>query len=215
VTVLNEPGPALAERDWEAYERAVATNLSGNGFLVCIGSLPPSSPSDACARLVRVARARDVRALVDAMGAQLAAALEARPDLATPNLAEAEGVLLGTESQPVDDGSLEVRPRALDAASELVARGAGTAVVTAGAAGVAVATASVRRWVEAPKVEVRNPIGAGDSLVAGLVGTLERGGDLDRAVLIGVAAAAASVETEVAGVVDPERVRALAAKLDS
>ncbi|MGH2530631.1 MAG: 1-phosphofructokinase family hexose kinase [Actinomycetota bacterium] len=215
VTVLNEPGPALAERDWEAYERAVATNLSGNGFLVCIGSLPPSSPPDACARLVRVARARDVRALVDAMGAQLAAALEARPDLATPNLAEAEGVLLGTESQPVDDGSLEVRPRALDAASELVARGAGTAVVTAGAAGVAVATASVRRWVEAPKVEVRNPIGAGDSLVAGLVGTLERGGDLDRAVLIGVAAAAASVETEVAGVVDPERVRALAAKLDS
>jgi len=215
VTVLNEPGPALAERDWEAYERAVATNLSGNGFLVCIGSLPPGSPSDACARLVRVARARDVRALVDATGAQLAAALEARPDLATPNLAEAEGVLLGTESQPVDDGSLEVRPRALDAASELVARGAGTAVVTAGAAGVAVATASERRWVEAPKVEVRNPIGAGDSLVAGLVGTLERGGDLDRAVLIGVAAAAASVETGVAGVVDPERVRALAAELDS
>jgi len=80
---------------------------------------------------------------------------------------------------------------------------------------VAVATASERRWVEAPKVEVRNPIGAGDSLVAGLVGTLERGGDLDRAVLIGVAAAAASVETGVAGVVDPERVRALAAELDS
>jgi len=213
VTVLNEPGPAVTERDWEAYERAVVTNLSGHGFLVCIGSLPPGSPPDACARLVRVARSRDVRALVDATGAQLAAALEARPDLATPNLAEAEGVLLGTESQPVEDGSPEVRPRALNAASEAVARGAVTAVVTAGGAGVAVATASERRWVEAPKVEVRNPIGAGDSLVAGLVGILERGGDLDRAVLIGVAAAAASVETEVAGVVDPQRVRALAAEL--
>ena len=213
VTVLNEPGPAVTERDWEAYERAVVTNLSGHGFLVCIGSLPPGSPRDACARLVRVARSRDVRALVDATGAQLAVALEARPDLTTPNLAEAEGVLLGTESQPVEDGSPEVRPRALDAASELVARGAGTAVVTAGGAGVAVATASERRWVEAPKVEVRNPIGAGDSLVAGLVGTLERSGDPDRAVLIGVAAAAASVESEVAGVVDPERVRALAAEL--
>lgn len=213
VTVLNEPGPAVAEEDWRAYERAVETNLSGHGFLVCIGSLPPGSPPDACARLVRLARSRDVRALVDATGPQLAAALEAGPDLATPNLAEAEGVLLGTEKQPVEDGSSEVRPRALDAASELVARGAGTAVVTAGAAGVAVATGSERRWVEAPRVEARNPIGAGDSLVAGVVGTLERGGDLDRAVTIGVAAAAASVEAEVAGVVDPERVRSLVAEI--
>ena len=213
VTVLNEPGPAVTERDWEAYERAVETNLSGHGFLVCIGSLPPGSPPDACARLVRVARARDVRALVDATGRQLVAALEAGPDLATPNLAEAEGVLLGTESQPVDDGLPEVRSRALEAASELVARGAGTAVVTAGAAGVAVATGSERRWVEAPKVEVVNPIGAGDSLVAGLVGTLEQGRDMDRAVLIGVAVAAASVGTEVAGMVEPARVQALVAEL--
>ncbi len=214
VTVLNEPGPAVAEGEWEAYERAVETNLSGHGFLVCIGSLPPGSPPDAYARLVWLARSRGVRALVDAAGAQLAGALEAGPELATPNLAEAEGVLLGTESLPVDDGSPDVRARALDAASELVARGAGTALVTAGAAGVAIALASERRWVEAPHVEGRNPIGAGDSLVAGLVGTLERGGDLDGAVRAGVAAAAASVETEVAGLVDPERVRALAAELD-
>jgi 6-phosphofructokinase 2 len=67
--------------------------------------------------------------------------------------------------------------------------------------------------VDAARVVVRNPIGAGDSLVAGLVGTLERGEDLDRAVLIGVAAAAASVETDVAGVVDPERVQAIVAEL--
>jgi len=156
-----------------------------------------------------------VRALVDAAGAQLAAALEAGPELATPNLAEAEGILLGTESTPVDDGSPDLRPRALDAASEVVARGAGTALVTAGAAGVAVvAAASEPWWVEAPHVERRNPIGAGDSLVAGLVGTLEHGGDLNEGVRMGVAAAAASVETEIAGVVNAERVRALAAELD-
>jgi 1-phosphofructokinase family hexose kinase len=213
VTVLNEPGSAVADEDWEAYERAVEANLYGNGFLVCIGSMPPGAPSDACARLVRLARSRDVRALVDATGHQLAAALEAGPDLATPNLAEAEGVLLGTETLPVEDGSPEVRPRALEAASELLVRGAGTAMVTAGSAGIAVATGSERRWVDAARVVVRNPIGAGDSLVAGLVGTLERGEDLDRAVLIGVAAAAASVETDVAGVVDPERVQAIVAEL--
>lgn len=213
VTVLNEPGPAVADEDWDAYERAVQANLSGNGFLVCIGSLPPGAPPDACARLVRLARSHDVRTLVDATGDQLAAALEAGPDLVTPNLAEAEGMLLGTETLPVEDGSPDVRPRALKSASELVNRGAGTAVVTAGAAGIAVATGSDPWWVDATRVEVRNPIGAGDSLVAGLVGTLEQGDDLDRAVRIGVAAAAASVETNVAGSIDLERVRTIVAEL--
>jgi 1-phosphofructokinase family hexose kinase len=213
VTVLNEPGPAVADEDWDAYERAVEANLSGNGFLVSIGSLPPGAPPDACARLVRLARAHDVRTLVDATGDQLAAALEAGPDLATPNLAEAEGMLLGTGTMPVDDGSSDVRPRALKAASDLVARGAETAVVTAGAAGIAVATGSERRWVDVVRVKVRNPIGAGDSLVAGLVGTLEQGDDLDRAVRIGVAAAAASVETNLAGSIDPDRVRDIVAEL--
>jgi 1-phosphofructokinase family hexose kinase len=213
VTVLNEPGPAVADEDWDAYERAVEANLSGNGFLVSIGSLPPGAPPDACARLVRLARSHDVRTLVDATGDQLAAALEAGPDLVTPNLAEAEGMLLGTETMPVEDGSSDVRPRALKAASDLVARGAGTAVVTAGAAGIAVVSGAERRWVDAARVKVRNPIGAGDSLVAGMVGSLERGDDLDRAVRFGVAAAAASVETIVAGSIDPERVRAIVAEL--
>ena len=213
VTVLNEPGPAVASGEWDAYERAVETNMSGHGFLVCIGSLPPGSPLDAYARLVRLARSRGLRALVDASGGQLAAALEAGPDMTTPNLAEVEGMLVGTQSLQVDDSSPDVRHRALDAGSELIARGAGTALVTVGAAGMAVVAASERRWVEAPHVEGRNPVGAGDSLVAGLVGSLERGGDLDGAVRTGVAAAAASVETEIAGVVDPERVRELAAEL--
>jgi 1-phosphofructokinase len=213
VTVLNEPGPAVTDREWEAYEGAVDTNLSGHGFLVCIGSLPPGSAPDAFARLVRAARGREVLALVDAMGVQLAAALEARPHLATPNLSEAEGTLLGTEAHPVESGSSEVRPRALDAASQLVVRGAGTAVVTAGGAGLAVASGSDRWWVGSPSVPVRNPIGAGDSLVAALVGALEQGRDLDEALRTGMAAAAASVETEVAGVVDPNRVQTLAAEL--
>lgn len=213
VTVLNEPGPAVTEREWEAYERAVDANLSGHGFLVCIGSLPPGGPPDAFSRLVRAARGREVLALVDAAGMQLAAALEARPHMATPNLSEAEGVLLGTQAHPVESGSSEVRPRALDAASQLVARGAGTAVVTAGGAGLAVASGSDRWWVGSPWVPVRNPIGAGDSMVAGLVGALEQGRDLDEALRTGMAAAAASVETEVAGVVDPNRVETLAAEL--
>jgi 1-phosphofructokinase family hexose kinase len=208
VTVLNEPGPTITPEEWEAYERALDERLAGHRFLVCIGSTPPGSPPDAYRRLVRLARARGVATLVDAAGDSLAASLEAAPDLVTPSLAEAEGVLEGAAVQPAAEGSPEVRDRALEAAAALVERGAGSALVTTGG-GVAVEGDSKRWWVDAPSVEVSNPIGAGDSLVGGLVGSLERGEDFRTALRVGVAAASASVETSLPGFVDPERVRTL------
>jgi 1-phosphofructokinase family hexose kinase len=212
ITVLNEPGPQITEEDWAAYEGAVDARLAGHGFLVCIGSTPPGSPADGYGRLVGMARARGVRTLVDATGPSLAASLEAAPDLVTPNLAEAEAVLHGAAMQPAADDSPEVRERAVHAAAALVERGAVSAVVTVGS-GVSVAAGSERWWVSAPEVEVRNPIGAGDSLVGGLVGSLERGEDFRAAVRVGVAAASASVETDLPGVVDGDRVRALISRV--
>jgi 1-phosphofructokinase family hexose kinase len=214
VTVLNEPGPVITEDDWRSYEEAIAERLGPHRFLVCIGSTPPGSPPDGYARLVRLARARGASTLVDAAGAVLAAALEATPDLVTPNLGEAEGIIHGKTAQPAAERSPELRDRAIGAATALVARGAAGAVVTVGA-GVAVHRGVERWWVDAPRVEVRNPIGAGDSLVAGLVASLERGEDLRNAVKIGVAAAAASVETDLPGFVDRQRMETLASQVST
>jgi 1-phosphofructokinase family hexose kinase len=209
ITVLNEPGPTIRREDWDAYEYSVAGLLPGHAFLVCIGSTPSGTPTDAYARLVRLAADRGVPALVDAAGDSLAAALGAGPDLVTPSLAEAEDVLHGSRRQPATEGSPDVRDRALEAAAALVERGARTAVVTT-ASGVAVDRGAERWWVNAPRVVVRNPIGAGDSLVGGLVGSLEGGHDLRAALSLGIAAASASAETDLPGLVAPERVRALA-----
>jgi 1-phosphofructokinase len=208
VTVLNEPGPAVSGEAWRVYESAVGQHLAGHRFLVCIGSTPPGSLPQAYGRLVRLARDRGLPSLVDASGASLAGALEAGADVVTPNLAEAEGLLLGGSTQPAAERSPATKDRALEAAGALVARGAGTAVVTVGA-GVAVDRGSQRWWVDAPSVAVRNPVGAGDSLVGGLVGALERGDDFRAALGLGVAAASASAETGFPGLVDPDRVRSL------
>lgn len=212
VTVLNEPGPTIGSEDWSAFEATVADRLAGHRFLVCIGSTPPGSPPDAYGRLVRLARERGVSSLVDASGELLASALEAGPDLATPNLAEAEGILAGDDSQPAAERSPDDRDRAMRAAAALVARGAGAAVVTVGA-GVAMNGRTERWWIDAPRVKVRNPIGAGDSLVGGLVGSLERGDDLRHAIGLGVAAASASVETELPGLIESGRVLGLSRRL--
>lgn len=214
VTVLNEPGPALAAADAAAYLTAVEGALADHRVVVASGSLPPGAPDGLYGRVVALAHRRGRTVVVDAARAALLAALPARPDVVTPNLAEAEGALAGHRHEPVEAGirgDQAVERRALDAAAALVARGAKAALVSVGRAGVAAVTAEDRWWVDAPAVTEVSPVGAGDALVGGLVVALEAGLDLRAASAAGVAAAAASVETALAGGVDPARVRALAA----
>jgi 1-phosphofructokinase family hexose kinase len=208
-TVINEPGPALADGDWTALEAAIGAALHEHGVLVCSGSVPPGSPEDAYGRLVRQAHRGGLLALVDATGPTLGAALPAEPDLVTPNLGEAESLLHGRADESVE-ASPDARPRAEAAALALVEAGARTAIVTAAAAGAALATGADVTWFAAPRIDqVRNPIGAGDVLTAAVAAALETGIDFLEATRRGVAAAAASVEAPRAGDVDPARIAEL------
>jgi 1-phosphofructokinase family hexose kinase len=206
-TVLNEPGPPVDADEWRAYEHAIEERLGEHGVLICSGSVPPGSPPDAYARLVALAQAAGVTSVVDAAGETLLRALDAAPDLVTPNLAEAETALgLATGGQSVLSEA-DARPRALAAAEALVRQGARSAIVTADAEGAAVLPGGeAPEWIAAPRVaEVRNPIGAGDVLTSAVAAALERGEPLGRAARAGVAAASASVEHPTAGELDPAR----------
>jgi 1-phosphofructokinase family hexose kinase len=207
-TVLNEPGPALSGGDWAALETVIEAALPDHGVLVCSGSLPPGAPEDGYASLIALAHAAGRSAVVDATGDVLAAALVARADVVAPNLGEAEGVLYGRTDEAVD-AAPDARPRALQAARDLVARGARAAVVTAAAAGAAVFVDGEATWIDAPRVSVVNPIGAGDVLTAALAAALERGAGLAEAAHEGVAAASAAVEHPIAGRFELTRMREL------
>jgi 1-phosphofructokinase family hexose kinase len=212
-TVFNEPGPRVDERRWADYENAVRGRLTSRSLLVCSGSVPPGAPADAYGRLTEIAHAAGARSVVDAAGETLLRALDAAPDLVTPNLSEAEGALgLAAGAAAVESGT-DAKPRALAAAEALLRQGAQAAVVTADAAGAAVAGGGeAAEFIPAPRVaEVRNPIGAGDVLLSALAAGLERGEGLLDAARAGVAAAAASVESPTAGELDPARARELAA----
>jgi 1-phosphofructokinase family hexose kinase len=209
-TVINEPGPTLGADEWLALETAVEAVLPDHGVLVCSGSLPPGIREDGYGVLTARAHEAGRRTVVDATGAVLAAALPARPDVVTPNLDEAEATLFGRTGEPVD-AAPDARPRALDAAAELVRRGARAAAVTAGAAGAALVWDGPPAWYDAPTVDVVNPVGAGDVFTATLGLALERGAELPAAVREAVAAASAAVEHPLAGRLDPARMRALLA----
>ena len=152
--------------------------------------------------------------LVDTAPLWLAPVLAANPDVVTPNLDEAEACLGSSDARVMDAHDMDhttARMRADQAARALVERGARIALVTAGSAGVAVATADAHAWVPAVPARVVSTVGAGDSLVAGFAHAWQHSGlstdftEIVEAVRAGVASAAASCEQVLAGGVDPVR----------
>lgn len=205
-TVLNEPGPHLAPADEAALLSALAGAAGGAGghrVLVASGSLPPGADPGLYARVVALAHQHGMLAVLDAAGEALGHALDAGPDVVSPNLAEAEALLAGRRDETVEPEGDDVPDRARAAAQALHERGARAAVVSAGRHGLALADGEGTLIVAAPVVVEVNPIGAGDSLVAGLAAALEAGAGLREAVRVGVATAAASVASPLAGGVDP------------
>jgi 1-phosphofructokinase len=211
LTEFYEPPPPITATHWDALEAAIAATNAD--WVAISGSIPPGAPDDAYARLVHIGRRAGVRVVVDAARTALAAALGANPDAVTPNLAEADGAINGHTDEAVDEAGLDVPHRAGAAAEALCARGARSAVVTAGAAGAAYGDAAGVTWVPTVKVDVVNPIGAGDSFVAGLVRACEGGASGVDAVTFALATATASVEQDLAGGVDPRRVREILGQL--
>ncbi len=216
-TVFNEPGPTVGAREQSALLERVeqAVSAEPGTVVACSGSLPPGLPDDTYGRVTEIVQRHGGTVVVDGARAALAAALPYGPDVVTPNLAEAQGMLAGTTLEPPhEEDSLEAdRDAAFAAARGLRERGARRAVVTVGAHGVAwVDDDGTERWVAAHQVRLANPIGAGDAFVGGLVWSLaEDRTAWQAAVATATAVAGAAVEHEAAGYLDPTRVKELLA----
>jgi 6-phosphofructokinase 2 len=181
------PGPELSESECARLFDAVARLEPFPDYLVASGSLPPGAPEDLYARLARLTRERGGRLVLDASGPALARALDEGVYLCKPSLREFgewTGEPAGDEAawrrrarRVVEEGSCEVL------------------VVSLGAAGVLWTTRDEQERLTSPAVPVASSVGAGDSLVAGIVFSLCRGRSVRDAMRLGVAAAAATVMT--------------------
>ena len=104
------PGPVLSDAEQDlCFEAALATG-TGSSFLVVSGSLPSGLEPQRLHDLARLAKARDLRLVVDSSGPALAAALEAGVHLVKPNLRELSD-LVGRSLPTMDDRLAACRRR--------------------------------------------------------------------------------------------------------
>ena len=215
VTVINGRGPEPAEWDQDAFLSAITAHVDANGpaAVLCSGSLPPDVPLTLYGRVVVMAHERGIPAYVDAAPGVLGASLSSEPDLVSPNVGEAESLLHGRTDEHVEEEGDDLADRCVEASRELHSRGARRAVVTAGSHGAALTTQHGSWWVDAVRVDVVNPIGAGDSFLAGTAHALANGASDVDAVRFGMAVAGAAVQHERGGSLDASLVDGLLERL--
>ena len=179
------PGPTLQEREWQSILGELGALEPLPRYLVTSGSLPPGVPADFYARLARLLRPRGVALVLDASGEPLRRAVAEGVDVLKPSLREFEEL---TGEKGCEEARLPILARRLidDGRCEIL-------ILSLGAGGVFWMSGSESGRLVAPAVAVKSTVGAGDSMVAGIVLSLARGRALGEAIRYGVAAGAASV----------------------
>jgi 1-phosphofructokinase family hexose kinase len=180
---VNEKGPLIdADKQQELLEKIDALTKPGDWWVLA-GSLPPGLTDDFYARVVRALNRHQSRALLDTSGESLRLGCAEKPFLVKPNAEEAHA-LTGL--------SLETPPEIAAAAAEICRMGAQNVIISMGKAGALLHTSEGTWLTHTPKIQEKNPIGAGDSMVGGLVWALTQEIGLKEALGWGVASGAAT-----------------------
>jgi 6-phosphofructokinase 2 len=177
------PGPEITETEWGACLEAIEGE-QGLEFIVASGSLPAGVPVDIYARIAAIAREKGAKLVVDTSGEALQRAAREGVYLLKPNLSELSSLV----------GKEEIHAELVDdVAKEVIDKGECEIVVTSlGPAGAMLVTKSEVMTITPPVVKKRSTVGAGDSMVAGMVLSLSRGWTVAEAAKYGVASGTAA-----------------------
>lgn len=162
-TDINLPGQAPPEGALPQLARTIEHLAATCDWFVLAGALPPGVPTGLYATLVAQLKALGKQVVLDTSGEALREGVLAGPTIIKPNVDE----LRQLTGQPLEDDAAVER-----AAIELLGMGVQMVVVSMGERGALFVDRMTTLHAEAPQVEVKTTVGAGDALVAGLLAGL-------------------------------------------
>lgn len=178
-------GSPLNESEWKALLAEV--EKADADYLVASGSLTPGMPVDIVAQVAQIAKAKGANLIVDTSGEALHKAMDVGVFLLKPNLGELSSLV----------GQEEVTHETVDQiARDIIARGqCQMIVVSLGAQGAKLITKDEIMLASPPIVKQVSTLGAGDSMVAGMVEALSEERPLIEVLQFGVACGTAATLT--------------------
>lgn len=180
---VNEPGPTITEADLEQLVRKVSDRVRAGDWWVLAGSLPPGVPPIYYTELIGIIQSAGAKVFLDTSEEALRQNCGAKPMLVKPNDEEAHELTGLPVNTPAEIAAV---------GSAISAMGPAAVIISLGKEG-AVLVHEGKAWQAAsPDIVAANPIGAGDSMVAGVVWGLSQGDSMQDALCKGIACGAAT-----------------------
>lgn len=178
------PGASLTELEAQSCFQLLQQLQQAPDYIVASGSLPPGLPENFFARLAKIAKQLNARFIIDTSGTPLQLAANEGVYLLKPNLSEL-CALAGTDYLELNEVN--------DAAMKVIKQGkCEVMVVSMGPSGALLVTRNRCEHVAAPPVKKQSTVGAGDSMMAGMVWMLSQSRSLGETVQFGVACGTAA-----------------------
>ncbi|WP_322922959.1 1-phosphofructokinase [Paenibacillus campi] len=181
-TEINGLGPMISTDEADQLVNKLSVLTQGD-VLVLSGSVPPSLGGDFYERLIAVCKQKGAEFVIDTTGKALLQALPHRPLLVKPNHHELSE-LFATE--------INSREELIAHGRKLLELGAQHVLISMAGDGALLVTKDEVYHANVPKGQVKNSVGAGDSMIGGFVGTLVLSNDPLEAFRTGVASGSAT-----------------------
>lgn len=186
-TEINGNGPGISREKVQELMEKLDILEAGN-CLVLAGSIPGSLPDSIYQDIAAKMAEKKVQIVVDATRDLLLNVLPYRPFLIKPN---------NHELGEIFQRELRTREEVIPYAQKLREKGAQNVLVSMAGEGAVLAAADGKIYqAPAPKGELKNGVGAGDSMVAGFLAGWQEEKDYRHAFRMGVAAGSASAFSE-------------------
>ncbi|NJB70394.1 6-phosphofructokinase 2 [Saonia flava] len=178
------PGPYVLEKEWQESLIRLENFLQEGDYLVASGKLSPGIPEDFFVKVATIVKKKKAKLILDTKGEALKQAVTSNIFLFKPNLAELSALcgipfISFAELETLAKGFLEKHPCTV-------------MVVSLGEKGALLVTKDLLEYIPAPIVQQKSMIGAGDSMVAGMVLSVLEGKSFKEMVEYGVACGTAA-----------------------
>lgn len=177
------PGTELMTVEWERCLAAVQ-EIEDVEFIIASGSLPPGVPLNIFAQLAKMAKNMNAKFIVDTSGEALKEALKEGVYLLKPNIGELS-TLASQKKITEQEASTIARSFIIKGKCEVM-------VISMGADGAMLVTENIIEIIKPPEVKRKSTVGAGDSMMAGIIYYLSLGKNILEAVKYGVACGTAA-----------------------
>jgi len=201
---FNPLGPTISATEWRHIIEAVKTCHAST--VIFSGALPRGVPMHAYARLIEVVRKLGAEPILDCDGPAFAAAVGAQPVLVKPNEHELERWW---------GKRIRTRREWFAAVSKLSEMTGGWVIVSRGSQGALIWDSQSRSGfsARAPKIKIRNTVGAGDALLSAIVRRKQMNSDPEEWLRWGVATGTAAASCEGGALAKVDAIRKLARQI--